>query len=110
MLFDNGDNRNYTGELEYSRAVEYHIDEGNKTVQQMWEFGKSFGQETFSPIVSKVNYYEDDQTVLFASGTSGNIILIDYFSNTLQFQSTIESPNAIGARGIDFHSVHRVKF
>ena len=111
MLFDNGDNRNYTGELEYSRAVEYHIDEGNKTVQQMWEFGKSFGQETFSPIVSKVNYYEDDQTVLFASGcikpSTGKVILLDYSSKINKFEASIVAPDTVGraAGGIAFHSV-----
>ena len=43
MIFDNGDNRNYTNAGPYSRAVEYEIDEENKTIKQVWSYGKERG-------------------------------------------------------------------
>ncbi|HCW06491.1 MAG TPA: hypothetical protein DGG95_03890, partial [Cytophagales bacterium] len=55
MLFDNGgDNRNFSGYGQYSRAVEFEINATNKTVKQIWEYGKELGSATFSHIVSNV--------------------------------------------------------
>src|SRR5690606_29149957 len=36
LLFDNGLARNFENKFSYSRAVEYHIDDANKTIQQVW--------------------------------------------------------------------------
>ena len=64
MVFDNGDNRNYRQPGQYSRAVEYKIDEINKTVQQIWSYGEN-RSDTYSKIVSKVVYHEAENNVLF---------------------------------------------
>ncbi|MEL6675004.1 MAG: aryl-sulfate sulfotransferase [Bacteroidota bacterium] len=115
MLFDNGDNRNYTGNELYSRAVTYRIDEANKTIQQRWQYGKEKGEETYSRIVSKVNYYEADQSVLFTPGAinfqgqvQGKLIEVGYQSNQKQFEATVVPPDAVF--NISFHNARRISF
>lgn len=68
LLFDNGDNRNWGNGEVYSRAVEYAINEENMTVQQVWAFGKVYGAEAFSPIVSDVDALDNSNHVLFSPG------------------------------------------
>lgn len=55
VLFDNGLSRNFENKPAYSRAVEYRIDEDKKTIQQVWEYGKSRGLDMFSGITSEVD-------------------------------------------------------
>lgn len=50
----------------YSRCVEYTINETNKTVVQNFDFGKSYGSELFAPYIGNVQYL------------ANNHILIDY--------------------------------
>lgn len=71
-VFDNGWGRNLeqtklTGN--YSRAVEYRIDEEKRTVEQVWEFGKERGDEWYSPITSVVEYRSDKDTQLVYSAS-----------------------------------------
>ncbi|MEQ8907869.1 MAG: aryl-sulfate sulfotransferase [Vicingaceae bacterium] len=72
FLFDNGANRNYQ-QGTYSRAVEYKIDEENMTVQQVWQYGKERGNETYSEIISDVDYLEETGNILFAPGIIGSV-------------------------------------
>lgn len=61
MCFDNRnfDIQDEEGNLEqdkmYSRAVKYHIDEENMTVEQVWEYGKERGNEIYSSFSSDVD-------------------------------------------------------
>ncbi|HTX80015.1 MAG TPA: aryl-sulfate sulfotransferase [Longilinea sp.] len=54
LLFDNGQVRSFTKEggvdpaNNYSRAVIYRIDEVNRTVQQVWEYGKELGSSAYA--------------------------------------------------------------
>ena len=48
LLFDNGTGRNTYGKPLYSRLVHYRIDEKDKTVEQIWEYGKN-RLELYSP-------------------------------------------------------------
>jgi hypothetical protein len=54
LLFDNGQAKSFTQEgstapaENYSRAVIYRIDEKNRTVQQLWEFGKELGSSAYA--------------------------------------------------------------
>ena len=70
LLFDNGLRRNFGPAGSYSRAVEYAIDEEQKTVRQVWQYGKERGLDFYSPVTSDVD-------VLPATGnrliTSGNV-------------------------------------
>jgi arylsulfate sulfotransferase len=98
MLFDNGDNRNYVGYGPYSRAVEYEIDEYNRTVRQVWQYGKERGDETYSPIFSDVEYDPGDNLILFSPGTVSNtaqygkVIGLDYSTGNVIFEATISTP------------------
>lgn len=57
LLFDNGDHRSRTSEGavepadNYSRMVQFHIDEQSKTVSQVWQFGKELGNEHYCTYV-----------------------------------------------------------
>lgn len=71
-VFDNGWGRNFaptrlTGN--YSRAVEYRIDESQGTVEQLWEYGKERGDDWYSPITSTVEYQADSDTQLIYSAS-----------------------------------------
>ena len=48
LVFDNGAYRNFNADLTYSRAVEYKVDDSNKTVEQIWQYGKERGRAYFS--------------------------------------------------------------
>jgi len=65
MLFDNGNDRNYTSPIlpvnNYTRIVEYTIDENNRTVVQNYQYGKEYGQTLFAPYVGKVEYINNDR-------------------------------------------------
>lgn len=112
MVFDNGDNRNYTNAGPYSRAVEYEIDEVNKTIKQVWSYGKERGTDTYARIVSKVSYVSENNSVLFTPGSSvsggaaaGKVVEVDYDTKNVIFEATINPPNAIF--NISFHNVLR---
>jgi arylsulfate sulfotransferase len=114
MLFDNGENRNYSGNGPYSRAVEYEIDKENGTIQQRWTYGKQRGGETFSSVVSDVDYYPDEDHVFFSPGATvfnnriyGKEIEIDRESQEVIFEATIIPPTP--AFGIaTFHRTERL--
>ena len=113
MLFDNGDNRHYTGQPVYSRAVAYRIDPAARTVQQVWQYGKERGGETYSRIVSDVDYHERERTVVFMPGAVGfggaqygKVVEVDYDSRRVLFEATVTAPQT--AFGITFHRVERV--
>ncbi|MEX0647380.1 MAG: aryl-sulfate sulfotransferase [Balneolaceae bacterium] len=115
LLFDNGDNRNYQSSPLYSRAVEYEIDEENMTIKQVWAYGKERGGETFSRIVSDVDYYPDQNHLFFIPGavnfqgaSYGKTIELDYSSREIIFEATITPPQA--AFGIiTLHRTERMK-
>jgi arylsulfate sulfotransferase len=113
LLFDNGDNRNYNEAELYSRAVAYRIDEAAMTVQQVWQYGKERGSETFSRIVSDVDYHEAEDNVVFMPGAArsgedryGKMIEVDYTTRTVVFEATIRPP--VAPFGITFHRVERL--
>lgn len=113
LLFDNGDNRNYSDQPLYSRAVAYRIDEAAMTVQQVWAYGKERGEATFSRIVSDVDYHAAEDNVVFMPGAVvydgtayGKTVEIDRTTKDVVFEATIEAPTA--PFGITFHRVERL--
>ena len=113
MVFDNGgDNRNFSGSGQYSRAVEYKIDKVNKTVMQVWEYGKERGAATFSHIVSDVDFLSGNNHVIFSPGAVssatpyGKVIELDYATQHIYFEATITPPLAY--YGITFHRTERL--
>ena len=68
IVFDNGPFRNYNNENNYSRAVEYKVNDSDKTFEQIWEYGKSRGVELFSGFVSDVDFLPTTKNILMTSG------------------------------------------
>lgn len=105
IVFDNGSHRNYNDENNYSRAVEYKIDEDNKTVKQVWQYGKERGNEMFSAIVSDVDYLPETKNILVTSGHitpqnnhSGKIIEVDKGTGNEVFEATLFYKSVRGER------------
>ena len=72
LAFDNGYGRNFkvrpfSDRTQYSRIVEYEVDEVNRTVRQVWEYGKD-RHECYAPAYSGVQYQEKTGNYLFAPG------------------------------------------
>jgi arylsulfate sulfotransferase len=113
ILFDNGGwNRNFSGAGKYSRAVEYEINATNKTVKQVWEYGKSRGTSTLSAIVSDVDFLAASNHVIFSPGAVNNgtkygkIVEVDYITKDVVFEATLTPP--LSYFGITFHRTERL--
>ncbi|MCF8319137.1 MAG: aryl-sulfate sulfotransferase [Sphingobacteriaceae bacterium] len=112
LLFDNGDNRNFGASSSYSRAVVYQINKANKTVKQVWQYGKSRGIQTYSRIVSDVDYLAEQNHIIFSPGAVNNnanygkIVEIDYTSQSILFEATLFAPKPY--YGITFHRTERI--
>jgi len=112
LLFDNGFNRNYADDPKYSRAVQYRIDESEKTIEQIWQYGKERGPRAFSRIVSDVDYLENGN-ILFAPGfkvynqnaMGGKIIEVDKNTSEVVFEAELNTDAFI-----TFHRVERMQF
>jgi len=111
ILFDNGNWRNYTDTEKYSRAVEYNINTNQKTVRQIWQYGKERGIETFSSLVSDVDYLPHSNNILFspgsrvenANGLGGKIVEVDYLTKEVVFEARLS-----GASSFQFHRAERL--
>ena len=96
MLFDNGTYRNFGDKNRYSRAVEYKVNEENKTMQEVWQYGKERGEDFYSSIVSDVDFLPESNHVLVTSGYlyprenhSAKIVEVDYNSKEEIFEATL---------------------
>lgn len=120
MIFDNGTARKpYAPNPsafdptpgKYSRAVEYKIDVANKTVQQVWSYGKERDLECYSAIISSVQYLPQKHHILFApgydvlnaSGLGGKLVEVDYATKQVVAETSISSSNAFG-----FHRAKKI--
>lgn len=76
LLFDNGCARSYTdptpAALNYSRVVEYRVDEKAMTVEQMWQFGKEYGSELYSTYISNARYLDNGHILICYGGLTKN--------------------------------------
>lgn len=76
FLFDNGNNRskikeNYISANDnYSRGVIYHFDTTNRTISQVWEYGKVRGSDFYSPYISDVDYLANNRYLIHSGGIS----------------------------------------
>lgn len=96
IVFDNGTHRNFNDENNYSRAVEFKIDETTKNVQQIWQYGKERGEDFFSSIISDVDYLPNSKNILVTSGFitpstnySAKIVEVDYTTGKEIFEATL---------------------
>ncbi len=104
IVFDNGTYRNFNETPTYSRAVEYEINATDKTVKQVWQYGKERQHEFFSSIISDVDYLESEGNVLITSGfiypkgnRHGKIVEVDKPSNEVVFEAKISYKDANGS-------------
>jgi arylsulfate sulfotransferase len=103
LLFDNGLRRNFEAKPTYSRAVEYKIDEANRTITQVWQYGKERGLDMFSPITSDVDVLLNGNRLITsgnirASGKPGHgkMVEISYPDNEVVFEADIYFKDALG--------------
>lgn len=115
IVFDNGYNRNWTHltlrEKNYSRIVEYKVDEVKKTVQQVWSFGEALGERGFSQALSGVQYLPKTKNMMFcpgmgvrtSSGLGGRVVEVNPLTKEVVFEAeiTVSSMSA-------FHRVTRM--
>ncbi len=102
LVFDNGYARNYVAKPfsepgQYSRIVEYEVDETNMTVKQVWDYG-STREDCYAAAMSSVEYLPETKHVLFcpamgnklSNGTyGGHVIEIDPQTNEIVFEMEI---------------------
>lgn len=101
FIFDNGFNRNFGNATSYSMATEYQINEDDRTVQVVWSYGKERGEETFSNIISDVDYLPETGNRLIMPGfitspvSSSKIIELTQ-SGQVVFEATLLFKNQFG--------------
>ena len=123
-IFDNGCNRTFTRPTpmvmpNYSRYVEYKVNESNMTIQQVHEYGSARGTETFSWIISDVDYLPNTGNVLFLPGVSDGFStsrmveltrpgMMPVFEGKLTFKTILNPPLTFGQLDINYRA-ERVK-
>ena len=121
MIFDNGNARSKRTETavapteNYSRVVRYRIDEENKTVEQIWQYGKERGAELFAMYISGQQYLgeghylmnfggivcdkegnaADDMGTLFGTGITKSVV-IEMLNDEIIFEYHIIDENQMG--------------
>jgi len=77
LIYDNGNERSYTEPVDpkenYSRAVEFEIDEHLMEVRQVWEYGRELGSETFTPFIGDANYLENGNRLISFGGITRDL-------------------------------------
>lgn len=104
LMFDNGLSRNFSNELTYSRAVEFEIDEQNKTVRQVWEYGRSRGLDMYSAITSDVDLLPQTKNRLITAGNirrgtlppHAKMVEVTYPDNEVVFEANLFLKDASG--------------
>ncbi len=92
ILFDNGYSRNFNFSVNYSRAVEYKVNDENRTVEQAWQHGKERGGTFFSLLISDVDYLEETKNMLITSGFishNAKILEVTYPEKEEIFEATL---------------------
>lgn len=97
LVFDNGNYRSYNLETatlaykNYSRGVEYKINENNMTIEQVWQFGKERGSDLYCAYLGSISNLKNNRILCFGGITKdifGNPI-DDMKSNRMKNQVTI---------------------
>ena len=77
LVYDNGNKRSYDDPLEphenYSRAVEYEIDREAMTVRQVWEFGRRYGSELYTPFIGDADYLDNGNRLVNFGGITRSL-------------------------------------
>ena len=74
MLFDNGNYRarpyekRLSSDKNFSRVVEFEVDEKSNTYKEVWSYGGRTGEMFFSPILSEADWLPRTQNILITDG------------------------------------------
>jgi arylsulfate sulfotransferase len=78
LIYDNGNHRSYDSPIRpadnYSRAVEYEIEEDAGTVRQVWQYGAERGSELFTPFIGDADYLENGNRLVTFGGISRDLV------------------------------------
>ncbi|MEM9836196.1 MAG: aryl-sulfate sulfotransferase [Bacteroidota bacterium] len=104
LLFDNGLYRHFEKPQQYSRAVEYAIDEKAKTIRQVWQYGKERGLAMSSPITSDVDVLPTTGNRLITCGNirqtdepgHAKLVEVTYPDNRVVFEADLFFEDAKG--------------
>lgn len=88
IAFDNGFFRNFisrplSDNNQYSRAVEYEVDEVKRTVRQVWQYGKD-RPDCYGPARSSVQYLPQTKHVLFCSAMQNKLSNGSYGAHVIE--------------------------
>lgn len=117
LVFDNGYCRHFTArgkgdQTAYSRIVEYEVNEQNKTIREIWSYGKERGRECYAMAISGVQALDRTGNRLFCPGvvsplssgkSGGRIIEIDPRTNEVVFELEVVSKGEHA-----FHRANRI--
>ncbi len=108
IVFDNGYNRHWipnwsAGQANYSRVVEYKVNVEQKTVQQVWAYGRERGTSCFAPAMSGVQFLQETGNILFCpginvpvtNGSGGRIVELDPSTKRVVFELEISVSSAM---------------
>lgn len=93
LVYDNGNKRSYDEPLaphdNYSRAVEYVIDRDAMTVRQVWQYGKRYGSQLYTPFIGDADYLENGNRLVTFGGITRTLDgepteLFDYEAGTVR--------------------------
>jgi len=104
LIFDNGHPRFFNDDPtdSYSRMAEYEIDPVNMTVRQVWEFGKEYGEDLHSIIVSDVDEHATTGNRMMSPG----IIWDDGNPSTRMVEVTYPQKEVVFDVSLIFSNVH----
>src|SRR6056297_1091576 len=77
LVYDNGNRRSYDKPLpatkNYSRAVEYEVDPSSMEVRQIWEFGRRYGSELYTPFIGDADYLSNGNRLVCFGGITRSL-------------------------------------
>ena len=105
LLFDNGLSRDFAEKPSYSRAVEYQVDEENKTIRQVWQYGKERGLDMYSHITSEVDVLPATGNLLITAGNirassdkpHAKLVEITYPDSKVVFEAKVYFKDMLGS-------------
>lgn len=112
LVFDNGYIRNHINKPlmapgQYSRIVEYEIDEKNRTVRQIWDYGKE-RPDCYAMAMSSVQYLPETQHVLFCPGVGNKLSNGSYGGRVIELNPKRGEVIAEMEIGTNFHRANRI--
>ncbi|MGL4773587.1 MAG: aryl-sulfate sulfotransferase [Clostridium sp.] len=133
LVFDNGNFRSYDLENatlaydNFSRGVEYKIDEDNLKVTEVWQYGKERGNSLYCPYLGAIRVLENDNRLITFGGITkdmfGNPIddmkadrmknrttVVEVKGNEVVFEIQIKSNDITSSEGYKCYRAEKINF